>query len=1153
MASIVLSSVGSDVGNYLWQGVGGKILGTLGNSEGKGIDAALGIGSLFDKGSSAKNGPRIENLKVQDSRYGAGIPTAFGRARVAGNIIWASSLIETSHEAQLSGGKGGVLGGGSSRTTYTYSIHCAAAIAEGEIGGIATIWGDSKVIYQNGVWASGVVGSATFYNGTTTQNADPFMQSCIGAAQTPAYRGIAYVVMESLQLANFGNRLPNLTFEVLPVGGNAPSPQWLGVVDSAIQHLSACVRNKAMPPIIIEGSSVRAGRVLVGGFKNPDATATFDVVEYDVSGDSPVEVARTESSSVTVNAVADHAWALSPDGLFVACYIQTVSATPTHQIIIYDVENQRFGNPLALNLSYAAANKQIAWADAQHFVFTDVSGGNRGLRVLARAGLNVVDLGFYDVWGAGSASSTVPLFYAQFLPLSGGLFHIVADQAPGFTALYARYIVWQNNALIVGARITLTSGYSTGTGSGPQAALLQTAADEWTIFYGTAVDMRLMSFQPFSGSVTVTRPWQTLTNSSFSVTTSNHPAVFGDRIVVAQRGSTDNSYRLSEISLDAAGSFSLAVDGAVVGGFSSPMDDFGAESIGGSRLLLSAIGGFYDDLSQVAIIQRCNTGDTLDNIVAAILNRAGYASGDYDVSALAGIPVDGYVLPDMMEAAAALVSLQSFAPFDLIESDGVLKAVPRGNTPVVAIPASETRATDKPGAEPLPQREQTRLQELDLPVEVTVDYLDASRDYEVGSQRARRTATRGAKTMAKLRLPIVCTAELAKQIAERQLYTAWAERDHAKLRWSRRWLAVDPADVVDLGDRLMRVAQTNKTGGVLQVSGALIASAPIVSIAQADVGTAINHTGVASINSALYLMDLPLLRVDDDQPGVYAAIGGLSGWPGAAIWRAADGVNYSNIAGFSAAATSGIATSALADASPHYMDCADSVNVQLMQGTLASCGAADLLNGANVALLGGEIIQFQTATLVGSGLYTLSNLLRGRRGTEAATSTHAVGEAFVLLTAGTVQFVTALLTDRGRMYEFRALSNGQSLGDMPDMDFTYSLATLQPRAPTHIVGSRAGGTGSDLTLSWVRRARMNADWVDYVDVPLDEPAELYDVEIMNGSTVVRTFFSVTTPSQIYTAAEQTADWGGGIPAHYTVNVYQISSRYGRGQAGTAAV
>src|SRR3546814_8373576 len=40
------------------------------------------------------------------------------------------------------------------------------------------------------------------------------MASAEGAARTPAHRGFSYVVFEDLQLADYGNRIPSLTFEV---------------------------------------------------------------------------------------------------------------------------------------------------------------------------------------------------------------------------------------------------------------------------------------------------------------------------------------------------------------------------------------------------------------------------------------------------------------------------------------------------------------------------------------------------------------------------------------------------------------------------------------------------------------------------------------------------------------------------------------------------------------------------------------------------------------------------------------------------------------------------------------------------------------------------------------------------------------------------
>ena len=1145
MATIILSSIGSSVGNALLPGLGGRIVSAFGRRAGRAIDRGLGL----DPSKALKDGPRLENLRVQDSRYGAGIPVAFGRVRVAGNVVWGSALIETAHETQVGGGKGGGVFGGASRTTYSYSMHCAVAICAGSIGGVQTIWADGKVIFQNGAWRDGVVGGATLYRGTLTQNADPLMQSLI-AGDVPAYRGTAYIVLESLQLGKFGNRLPNLTFEVLPEAGDA-QPSWLGVADAGISNHAAALRNKGMPPIAIEGSSVSARRLIVGGYKVTGANATFDVVEYDVTGDAPVQLAHSVSAAFSVETVGAHSWALAPDGRYVALCGLNTGASPSHRLALYDVENRQFGAIFSVNLPFSTATKQVAWIDAQRFVITDAVAGKRGLRVFARAGLGIVDLGFFDVWGAGSTATTAPLYFAQFTPMAGGLLHYMADVSPMFTTLYARSVVWQGNGLVVGGQYTVVSGLTTGVGSDAQISLLPTGEGEWTLFYGTTIDMRMLSFCPDLNAATITRPWQTLVSANVGVTTSVHPVVYGDRIVVAQRDDSENFYRLSEIALGSGG-FSLAVDGAPVSGFSLPANDFAAAAVDGARLLLLGLKGFDSKLAQVAIVQRRHTGDTLDNVVANILQRAGYGGGDYDVSALADVPVDGYVLQGPMEAADALEPLQIYEPFDLVESGTQLKAVRHGNVATVTIDASEGRATDKELTEPLPSRTQTRAQEIDLPVEVAVDYLDASLDYQVGSQRARRLATRGARAMAKLALPIVCSAAKAKRIAEARLYAAWGERDHVALRWSRRWLGVEPADVVDLGDRLMRVASVRLMGGVLAVEGALVPAVAAASAAVADAGTAAAHSDIKPLGSVLYVMDMPLLRAEDDQPGVYVAVGGQSGWTGASLWRAADGVSYSRVAGFDTAAVCGIAATALADGSPHYLDRAGTVRVQLLQGTLASCTEAALLNGANVARLGTEILQFRTATLVGQGLYELSDLLRGRRGTESATASHGVGEAFVLLTTGAVQFLPALLTDRGRAYGFRALSNGQTLGDAIDTSFTYGLLTLQPLAPTHVVASRVAGVGSDLSLSWKRRARRNGDWIDYVDVPLDELAELYDVEIMNGGTVVRSFNGLTAPTLTYTAAQQSADWGA-VPALFTVRVYQISARYGRGQRAVAVV
>jgi hypothetical protein len=1142
MASVILSSVGGGIGSSLLPGLGSRLFGTLGTKIGTNIDRYVGL-------SASSEGSRLTNLRVSDSQYGKGIPVAFGQTRVEGNFIWASDIVETKHAASALSGKGGLVSSGSSTTTYSYSIDCAIALTDGEIGGVLTIWADTKIIYQNGVWSDGLLDSATLYKGTATQEVDPIMESYIGSGAVPAYRGLSYMVLQGLQLKSFGNRLPSLTFEILPANTVA-TPAWLGYVRTYINQNAAIARSNAMPPIVIGGSSARASRVLIGGFTKSGSTLAFTVADYDVTGEAPALNAKTIGDAFSYSTLSDASWAVSPDGRFVAFYCQDNGNTTTYRFVIFDAETRKFGSIY----SYAQSPetfKQVYWIDPLHFIISDVLNGVRGVRLFARSGLNIVDLGFTGVWGAGTASSLYPFFYSQFIPVDGALLHIVSNGFGYFTSLLARPLYWQNNSIAVGDVFSITSNYTQSTtGSGATAQIIKTATGEWTIVFTTSLNVQLMSFRPTATGVTTVRPWQSLTHVGAQVMACDSPVRYGDRLIMVQRRSTDNYYRLSEISLDDAG-FSWATDDRIVPGYDYPCLNFSAFLLDGTRLLLQAVATPNYEIAQLAIIERCQTGDTLDHVTAAILTRAGYGAGDFDVSALSDTSLNGYVLDDPMTAAKAIEPLQVYQPFDLIETSGRLRAVLRGNTACATIDNADLQASTSDKIEP--PVAVTRLQELDLPLEITVDYIDASRDYETGTQRARRLATRGAKAVAKLSLPIVATASKAKQIAEARLYSLWSERDKARIFLSRKHLALDPSDVVSLDDGLMRIESLSLESGVLAASGSLIPDQAVTSDAEADVNRTADNSTTAAVASIPFIMDIPLLRAEDNQPGFYVAFSGLDGWKGGSLWRSPDNANYTQVASFDTAAVAGIATTALAAAPSEYLDRGNSLTIQLYQGSLASCAEVDLLNGMNAALVGDEIIQFQSAVLTAPGQYTLSMLLRGRRGTEAATSTHAVGERFVLLNSSSVEFMPCLLTDRGKAYYFKALSHGQSLSEGAAFSYSGSNVALRPFAPSQIRGNRTYGTGSDLTLSWVRRARINADWVDYIDTPLDEDTEQYDVEIYNGATLIRSFIGLNTPTVVYTAAQQTADFGASIPSGFTVKIYQIGTRYGRGNAGTAII
>ena len=207
MATLVLGAAGAAIGGS----IGGAILGVSAATIGGFIGST--IGSVVDSWIISSlaptqriEGARLDTLRITSATEGAVIPRLYGRMRMGGNIIWATDFREETKTTTQGGGKGG--GGGKVKTTeYLYYASFAVALCEGPITGIGRIWADGKPMDLSGVtWR--------WYPGDEAQTADPFIAAKMGAASTPAYRGTAYVVFEELALSTYGNRLPQLSFEV---------------------------------------------------------------------------------------------------------------------------------------------------------------------------------------------------------------------------------------------------------------------------------------------------------------------------------------------------------------------------------------------------------------------------------------------------------------------------------------------------------------------------------------------------------------------------------------------------------------------------------------------------------------------------------------------------------------------------------------------------------------------------------------------------------------------------------------------------------------------------------------------------------------------------------------------------------------------------
>jgi hypothetical protein len=187
------------------------------------------------------------------------------------------------------------------------------------------------------------------------------------------------------------------------------------------------------------------------------------------------------------------------------------------------------------------------------------------------------------------------------------------------------------------------------------------------------------------------------------------------------------------------------------------------------------------------------------------------------------------------------------------------------------------------------------------------------------------------------------------------------------------------------------------------------------------------------------------------------------------------------------------------------------------------------------------------------GVYALSTLLRGRRGTEVFTGSHAVGDLFVLLGGDGVTRRPLGLDRLGDTLHYRAVGRGGELRNARTAQLTLAGNDLKPYAPAQLAAT--GSWGSNITLSWQRRTRVGGELIDGSgEVPLAEDSEEYELEILHGpgGAVLRTETGITTTSFTYTAGMQSADFGSA-QTELSFVVYQISAQVGRGFPGEGTV
>ncbi|MEQ9693225.1 glycoside hydrolase/phage tail family protein [Shimia sp. SDUM112013] len=202
MATMLLSAAGAAIGGSIGGTVAGLSSVALGRLAGATLGRAIDQRILGQGGEVVESG-RVERFRLSSAAEGTAIPRVFGRMRVAGQVIWATRFKES--VTRRGGGKG--MAPQPEVAEYSYSVSIALALCEGVISHVGRVWADGQEVSPEDL-------NMRVYKGSEDQMPDALMEAVEGAGKVPAYRGTAYVVMEDLPLAQFGNRVPQFSFEV---------------------------------------------------------------------------------------------------------------------------------------------------------------------------------------------------------------------------------------------------------------------------------------------------------------------------------------------------------------------------------------------------------------------------------------------------------------------------------------------------------------------------------------------------------------------------------------------------------------------------------------------------------------------------------------------------------------------------------------------------------------------------------------------------------------------------------------------------------------------------------------------------------------------------------------------------------------------------
>lgn len=1129
------------------------------------LSIALQVAAQLLRGPIKREGPRLDDLAPTGVQPGAIIPATHGHTTTPGTVIAQTRLKETKKK-QKQGGKGSP---SVETTTFSYSIPAVAvAFSRRPIADIVRIKANEKVIYEQTA-TEGLVyrnfAEIEIFQGSETQAPSGILEAHEGVGNVPAYRGTAYFVLKDLQLADFGNRMPVFRVECAEDSVFGDFTKTVGT--------SVTSRDTSDQYVVVDWD---LGKAYISDFDDVGSDhgiqvwdlATLSYEKTIIHGlnafpQNPKGV-DPETGYIVGNAASSgqvEDWVLDPATEMLVTHLTRDEGHPT--------------DPSMLLGPWSLCVFRLSASDA-----AVISRGSDDTRYRAHSFPALILIDHWDGPDPNPSGAT----FKSYQPTPGA-----TGEAWGGYLLDSEFRVVKFT-LQAGGNVTLTvAGTINASDISESGAVFTPSFEVGKQLYfdpddgglvipldmGSPTEIWLVKWSETGGLL-----WKTQLSDGFTfdnrVSDQNYQ-VNGPELVIplSESGSTgpvlyidlrDGSTELVELG-DAYALDRFWWDGVTKCGYNfegmtaEPETDLALRkycfsfAIGGTsigRILRSALTEWAPDVSPLI------EGDHFE------IDAALFA----DPFLVTGATFTQLAAPREIAEMCVI-----WKPVVFFEGGDRIKFRPRDGTRQATV--RHLDLGQRPLSEEVrPTVTTTRQDDVQLPREVRVKFLDENRFFSANVAYARITRSRSA-LVQEFEMPFAGVPADAKFASWTAMGEAFAARRSHEGSLPLPYFILEPGDIIDLpnndGDLIEVRADRLELGANLVI--ALRASDHVNSYDNiafaAETGVLEKIPLIRPQLPIMYALDLPRLTDDpvvDDGLKLLVGLGGTyPEWKGGAIYRdTASGGSGATAFGESVGTATQefeeIATTSLSvdggklttppsgDVDEFTVDRLSVMRVTFDTAEPAFASLSDtafLVGFDNVLAIGDnvkgwEIVQAQEVAQIDAQTWDFSVLRRGIRGTEHMIGNTAAGDTVVALSSATLQRDGFSAGSIGETITYRGVTTNMDVASAPDTDVIVVGRGLIPFAP--LLGQAYRDADGTITGTLYARP-LQADDADQFF--LVDPDFAIDIKDGPGGTVLRTISLVDTGAFTYTDAQQVTDFGS-VQAVVDAELFQLDDDGNRG-------